>query len=203
MTDVMPGEIPDLIEQLRLGNDSARWQLLDLVYHRLRRIAAVVFREDFPRLQAVHDLDSVVDEAWVQLLKALETARPASTEDFYRLIFRKVRQVLIDMARRDRRHEVHRHKGPIDLEGSDAKIASALGDTTHEPSRLAVWTEFHSIVEGFPESQRMVFDFYYLTKMSQADIARLLDLSPKQVSRLWQAAVSDLAEWLGGSGVRL
>ena len=93
-------DVGDLIERLRRGDDSARGTLLERVYHRLRRIAAATMQKKFPRLRARHEVDSVVDEAWVQLMKALETTRPVNAQDFYRLVFRKVRHVLLDMARR-------------------------------------------------------------------------------------------------------
>ena len=44
----------------------------------------------------------------------------------------------------------------------------------------------------------MVFDLPYFAEFSQAEIANLLDLHPKQVSRLWLAATGRLAQWLDG-----
>ncbi|HEY1418683.1 MAG TPA: ECF-type sigma factor, partial [Myxococcaceae bacterium] len=93
-------DVRDLIEQLRLGDESARRKLLDRVHHRLRRIAASVFQREFPRLRQGHDLDSVVDESWARLLRALETSPPMTVEDVYRQLFRTVRHVLLDIARR-------------------------------------------------------------------------------------------------------
>jgi hypothetical protein len=43
-------DVHRLIERLRAGDDSARNALLDRVHHRLRRIAAALFRKEFPRL---------------------------------------------------------------------------------------------------------------------------------------------------------
>jgi DNA-directed RNA polymerase specialized sigma subunit len=43
-----------------------------------------------------------------------------------------------------------------------------------------------------------VFDFHYFADLSQVDIARLLDLTPKHVSRLWLAATTRLARRLDG-----
>ncbi len=57
-------DVGNLIERLRRGDESARRELLDRVYHRLRRIAAATFRKEFHRLRGRHDVDSVVDEAW-------------------------------------------------------------------------------------------------------------------------------------------
>ena len=191
-------DLEDLIERLRQGDESARRVLLDRVYERLRRIASTVFRKDFRRLGGRHDLDSVVDEAWVQLMKALETARLATVEEFYRLVFRKVRHVLLDMTRRQGRADARREDGTPDAEGSGPAALRELEDTTYEPSRLAFWTEFHREVENLPDDQRVVFDFHYFAEFPQVEIARLLNLQAKQVSRLWIAATSRLAQRLDG-----
>ena len=193
-------DVRDLIEQLRLGDKSAQRKLLDRVHHRLRRIAASVFQREFPRLRQGHDLDSVVDESWARLLRALETSPPMTVEDFYRQLFRTTRHVLLDMARRQGRHDARRGHGPFDPDESDSPAPFVVEDSTHEPSRLAVWTEFHNEVEGLPEIQRKVFAFHYFAGFSQSDIARLLDLPPKQVSRYWLAATGRLAQWLEDSG---
>jgi RNA polymerase sigma factor (sigma-70 family) len=190
-------DVRDLIERLRAGDASARQALLERIHHRLRRIAAATLRKEFPRLRAQHDLDSVVDEAWVQLMKALETTRPATVESFFSLVFLKVHHVLLDMARRHGRHN-HLQQPVVSHPGSSGDPGLGdVPDTTHEPSRLAVWTELHREVEKLPETQRLVFNLHYLADFSQAETARLLDLHPKEVSRLWLAAAGRLAEWLG------
>ena len=66
-------------------------------------------------------------------------------------------------------------------------------DTTHDPQRLALLTEFHDQVEKLPEKQRTVFELHYYGGFSQADIAQMLELQRKTVSRLWLAAVGELA----------
>ncbi len=190
-------DVRDLIERLRAGDDSARRALLDRIYHRLSRIAAAVFRKEFARLRDQHELESVVDEAWAQLMTALQTTQPATPAGFYDLVFRKVRHVLFDMARRQRRHDRHRQQIPFDSDWSEEAGLPDFPDTTHEPSRLAVWTELHCEIEKLPDAQRRVFDCYYLADFSQAETARLLDIHPKEVSRLWLAAAGRLADWLG------
>lgn len=191
-------DVHRLIERLRRGDDSARNALLERVYHRLRRIAGALFRDEFPRLRARHDLNSVVDEAWMRLMKALEETRPESAEDFYSLMFHKVRHVLLDMARIQSRNDARWRQGPPDVEDPDATAQFDVGDSTYEPARLAIWSEFHREVESLPDKQRLVFDLHYLGEFSQSEIARLLDLHPKQVSRLWLAATGSLAQWLDG-----
>jgi RNA polymerase sigma factor (sigma-70 family) len=103
------------------------------------------------------------------------------------------------MARRQCRHDNHRQHGPFDAGGSDGAGFRDVPDTTHEPSRLAVWTELQREIEKLPDAQRQVFDCYYFAEFSQAETARLLDMHPKQVSRLWLEASGHLADWLGES----
>ena len=134
----------------------------------------------------------------MRLMKALADIRPESAQDFYNLMFHKVRQVLLDMARVQSRDDARWRRGSPDQSKSDAASLLDVGDTTHEPSRLAIWSEFHREVEGLPDNQRLVFDLHYLAEFSQSEIARLLDLHPKQVSRLWLAATGSLAQWLDG-----
>jgi len=198
MSDNTTADLQDLIEKLRHGDESAREALLDRVYHRLRQIAGLVLHQDFDRLEAHHELDSVVDEAWAQLVQALKKTQPTTVDDFYGLIFRKVRHVLLDMARQERRHE-QRRLGDLPNGGRfDSDLRYDPSDTTYEPSQLAFWTEFHREVESLPDDQRAVFDFHYFAEFPQAEIARLLQLHPKQVSRLWIAATVRLAERLDG-----
>jgi RNA polymerase sigma factor (sigma-70 family) len=189
-------DVGQLIEQLSQGDDAARRALLERIHHRLRRIAARMMR-GFPQVRAQHDVDSVVDDAWMQLMKALETVRPETPDRFYRLVFRKVRHVLLDMARRQAREDALRKSGVNPLStGSGAELD--VSDTTMEPSRLAFWTEIHREVGRLPEDQRTVFRFHYFAEFPQAEIARLMNLHPRQVSRLWVAATMRLAQRLSG-----
>jgi RNA polymerase sigma factor (sigma-70 family) len=192
------GDVRDLIERLRNGDDAAQRDLLERVYHRLRRITAGTLRKEFPRLLARQELNSIVDEAWMRLRKALEGTRPESAEAFYGLMFCKVRQLLFDIARRQDREDARRQDAPRDLEGSGSEVRFDVEDSTYEPSRLAVWTEIHREFENLPDDQRTVFDFHYFAEFPQSEIARLMDLHPKQVSRLWIAATRQLAQRLHG-----
>jgi RNA polymerase sigma factor (sigma-70 family) len=190
-------DLHGLIERVRQGDGTARRLMLDRVYHRLRAIAAATFRTEFPRLRNHHELDSIVDEAWARLVLAIESHPPGSVESFYGLVFLKVRQVLFDMARGQSRHD--RHRGHA-ANGQTSEIAIDLevADDTHEPSHLAVWTEFHTEVAKLPETERLVFDLHYLGGYTQAEVAKILSLHPKQVSRSWLAATGKLALWLDG-----
>ncbi len=189
-------DLQNLIDRLQRGDDSARGELLARAYQRLRRIASTMFHRDFPGLKDRHDLESVVDESWPRLMRALETARPPTVEDFLRLVAHKVRQVLLDMADRQRRRDAWVRDGLLDAPTRPVRVEFA--DDSLEPGRLALLTEFHRQVENLPADQRTVFDLHYYTDLPQVEVARLLGIHPRKVSYLWVAATEQLAEWLDG-----
>jgi RNA polymerase sigma factor (sigma-70 family) len=192
-----------LIDRLRRGDAGARRELLQRAHDRLLRIAATIFRQDFPALHGRHDLESVVSEVWMRLVGALEQTQPETVEGFFGLVFLKVRQVLLDMAQRQRRLDARRGQASLDGGGSDALADFDPADTTHDPGQLAVLTEFHQEIEKLPEGQRRVFELHYYGDFSQAEIAQMLGVHRKQVSRLWLAATGRLARWLEGMGAPL
>ncbi len=189
-------DLRGLIDRLGRGDDAARAELLARAYQRLNRIASAMFHRDFPGLRDRHDVESVVDETWARLMRALETVRPPTVEDFLRLVAHKVRQVLLDMADRQRRtDEKARDAADRPRERTDRDDPA---DESLDPGRLALLTEFHRQVENLPGDQRTVFDLHYYTDLPQAEIARLLGMHPRKVSYLWVAATERLAEWLEG-----
>lgn len=198
MTDDTTTDLQLLIDRLRQGDDAARRELLRRAHDRLLKIAATVFREDFPALHGRHDLESVVSEVWMRLVGALEKTRPDTVEGFFGLVFLKVRQVLLDMARRQRQGDARRGQRPVDADEPDGPAELDLADTTHDPGRLAVLTEFHEQIEKLPEDQRRIFELHYYGGFTQAEIAQMLGLHRKQVSRLWLTATGRLARWLDG-----
>jgi RNA polymerase sigma factor (sigma-70 family) len=61
-------------------------------------------------------------------------------------------------------------------------------DTTHEPVRLADWTDFHRKVESLPDQEREVFDLVWYQGMSQAEAADVLQVSVPTIKRRWLSA---------------
>ncbi len=198
MSGSTTADLARLLEQLRRGEDAARRAILERCYHRLVQIAGKIYHEDFPRLRGRHDLESVVSQLWIRLAGALEATQPRSVQGFFGLVFVNVRQILLDLARKDRRYDARRRNGTLDPNETEALSAFDRPDTTHDPIRLAMLTEVHHQVEALPDEQRQVFDLCYYGGYSQAEIAQILEMHPRRVSRLWHAATARLAEWLGG-----
>ena len=184
-----------LIDRLRQGDPQARHQLLERAHTRLRKLANRMLSGSFPALRCRHDLDSVVHESWLRLAQALDKVEPPTVADFFRLAAFKVRQVLLDMAERDRHREreVGRENATCDSGVSDSPAG-----LTHNPERLALWAEFHERVSALPKEERTVFEMHYYLGLPQSEIARVLELPPRKVSYLWVAATDKLARYLSG-----
>jgi RNA polymerase sigma factor (sigma-70 family) len=183
-----------LLDRLRRGDREARRLLLERACERLRRLAGRMLHGSFADLARRHEVDSVVHETWVRLLQALDKTEPPTVADFFRLAAHKFRQVLLDMAQGERRRAQREVLGLSGADGAGPDPAAA--NTTHDPARLALWTEFHEKVATLSEQERAVFEMHYYLDLSQAEIARALELHPRKVSYLWIAATEKLGEGL-------
>ncbi len=188
-------DLVDLIERLGKGDDHAGRLLLERAHQRLVRIAATIFRADFPALHQRHELESVVSETWLRLDSSLEAARPRTVDEFFGLVIVKVRRVLLDMARRQQRADRGRRYPAIEGAGPDAPGGCEPDDTSHEPGRLALLAEFHEQVAGLAGEERRVFELLYYGGLTQAEAARATGLHPRKVCRLWFSATQRLADW--------
>jgi RNA polymerase sigma factor (sigma-70 family) len=183
-----------LLDRLRQGDREARLLLLERACERLRRLAGRMLHGSFPELARRHEVDSIVHETWVRLLQALEKSEPPTVADFFRLAAHKFRQVLLDMAQSQRRRA---QREVLGLSAMDGEAPAALaGSITHDPARLALWTEFHEQVATLSEQERAVFEMHYYLDLPQTEIARALELHPRKVSYLWIAATEKLGERL-------
>jgi RNA polymerase sigma factor (sigma-70 family) len=191
-------QLQALLDHLRRGDRNARREFLERVCARLRRLAAKILMGSFPGLQTRHDVDSVVHETWLRLMQAIDKADPPTVADFFRLAAHKIRQVLLDMVDRQRRHE--QRESFLSRGDSQGANQSALADQTYDGARLALWTEFHNKVSRLAEPERTVFEMHYYLGLPQAEIARVLELHPRKVSYLWVAATEMLASELAQFG---
>lgn len=173
------------LDRLRAGDDSAREQLLSRACDRLGRLARKMLRAD-PRVGRWEDTDDVRQNAMLRLYRALAEVRPATPRDFFRLAALHIRRELIDLARR--------HYGPAGAGRhhqsfpQGAPDAPEPADTSHDPQRLAHWSEFHAAIERLPDEEREAFDLLWYHDLSQAEAAALLGVSERTLQRRWRSA---------------
>ena len=189
-------DIPGMLDRLRRGDPTARQALMCRAHHRLVKIAASALEREFPGVRGRHDLESVVSETWLGMMRALETIHPETEAGFFGLVYLKARHALFQIARRQRRYDAHRVNGSIDSHGRGSLATDDFPDTTNDPRRLAILTELHRQIELLPELEKSVFWLHYYGGYTQLETAQVVGLHPKQVSRIWLQATNRLAKWL-------
>lgn len=183
-------ELQQLVDRIGRGDEAARRELLSRACQRMQALASTILHRSFPDVAQRHEVDSIVSEAWLRLVQAMDKVQPPSVADFFRLAGHKMRQVLLDLVQAERRHA----HGPLHDTTEEPSASSSAGNRTYDPARLALWTELHNQVAGLGDDERTVFEMHYYLGMPQAEIARVLALHPRKVSHLWIAATDKLAD---------
>jgi RNA polymerase sigma-70 factor (ECF subfamily) len=186
------------LDCLRAGSDSAREALLECAGARLSQLAHRMLNKDFRRIRRWEQTDDVLQNALLRLDRALRAVVPPSPRDFFHLAARIIRNELIMLARHyygpcgpGRHHSTE--AGP-----SEPGAGADPSDLTHEPGRLAAWTEFHCQAGALPDTIRETFDLLYYDGLTQAEAAEVLGVSERTVKRRWAEARLMLFDALDG-----
>jgi RNA polymerase sigma-70 factor (ECF subfamily) len=163
--------------------------LLDRSVRRLSQLCAVMLHRSYPRLTQpplnLHT-DEMLSAVVERLLKALREARPITVRQFFALASQHMRWELNDMARR-------LDEQPMAVELRDelvpAPYSTTSGPTPHTRRMLEA-------IDGLPEEEREVFDLVRIQGMSQAEAARVLEISPMTVMRRLNRGLQSLANTL-------
>ncbi|MFO0959403.1 MAG: sigma-70 family RNA polymerase sigma factor [Isosphaeraceae bacterium] len=190
-------EIRIPLERHRAGDPAAREELLAVAADRLTRLARKMLRMN-PRVARWEQTDDVVQDAALQLFRALETIRPESERSFFNLAALKIRHTLIDMARHYHGPQgagAHHESLTRDAEASPQVAGPA--DQTHDPAPLAAWTEFHRAIDALPDEDRELFDLLWYHDQTQAEAARILGITERVLGTRWRQARIRLHRALG------
>ena len=112
-----------------------------------------------------------------------------------------IRRELLDLARRcSGAHGLGAHHASIAGRNEDHSVGAGPNpsDTTHDPDRLAAWSDFHREAESLPAEEREAFDLLFYQGLSQVEAAALLDVSERTIKRRWQSAGLRLVQRSGG-----
>jgi len=170
------GEVTRLLAEVRNGDEQALQQLIPLVYQELRRLAAHFMKKERPD----HSLQptELVHEAYLRLV-GRELPEWQDRAHFFAVAAQVMRNLLVDHARARRRGK--RGGGAIrvsdvpepGIEGSDELIA--IGEALERLAKID------------PRQSRIV-DLRYFGGMSIEEIATVMEISERSVSRDWQMA---------------
>jgi RNA polymerase sigma-70 factor (ECF subfamily) len=202
MTEASTTQLQGLIDRLNAAHPAARDDLIRHSYERLRRLTHRML-QGFPGVRAWEETDDVHHKAQVRLLRALEAVTPGSVREFFGLAAAQVRRELLDLARHYFGPEgagAHCVPHPADDSSENSpRPAYEVQDGTHDPGRLAVWTEVHERAGALPEEEREVFDLLWYQGLTQAEAAEVLRVAEVTVRRRWLAARLRLQELLKGA----
>jgi RNA polymerase sigma factor (TIGR02999 family) len=170
--------LPALVQRWTEGDRSAFGQIVELVYDDLRAIAQRHRGSERPD----HTLSTtaLVHEAYVQLSNRTSPSWRGRPQ-FFALLSRVMRHVLVDYARR--RKAVRRGGADIrvPLDDATARIESELDEL------LAVNQALDEL-ERHDEQLAHVVECRFFGGMTDADIAEALEVSTRTVERSWTRA---------------
>jgi RNA polymerase sigma-70 factor (ECF subfamily) len=164
--------------------------LLERAVHRLHELCAALLHRSYPRLarpplnlQAEEMLGAVVE----RLLKALREIRPGTVRQFFALASQHMRWELNEMARR------------LDEQPTAAELREGLvpAPASSDSQLTADVRRMLEAIERLPEGEREAFELVRIQGMSQAEAARMLEVSVATVNRRLSRGLQLLAAELG------
>ena len=164
--------------------------LLDRAVRRLHQLCATLLYRSYPRLTRPPmnlQVDEMLGAVVERLLKALRTARPETTRQFFALACRHMRWELNDMARR-----LDEQPAAAELR-DDLAPAAASSDSGLTPDARRIL----DAIDALPEAEREAFDLVRIQGMSQAESAQVLGVSVMTVNRRLNRGLQLLVAALG------
>jgi RNA polymerase sigma-70 factor (ECF subfamily) len=183
--------IGGLLRRADLGEESAREEIVVELEPRLRRMAQKMLSQ-FPRLieRGRAEAGMVVDDVLLELYNALKTGHFNSPRELIKSAGVRIRSTLLDLSRKCKRHPFERAQG-IETE-------EHLEVTQNEKELLSSedMEAFHRAVETLSDEQKKVFTLLYYKGFSRKEVAEILRLSERTVSRRNAEAKGLLSEQL-------
>lgn len=175
------GPITQLLQARAAGDASAEAPLLELVYAELHRLAERQLHGE----RAGHTLTptALIHEAWLRLA-AERVEMAGDRRSFYALAARRMRQVLVDHARRRNADKRGGGAAALTLEAVDLAQAPAAGG---EIDALALDQALEQL-EAFDARKARVVELRYFAGLEMAEVAELLDISRATAQRDWEVA---------------
>src|SRR5262245_38905821 len=163
------GDLQFWVEELQAGRPDAAEPTFRRILARVEKFATAMFKK-FPRVGRFVEIDDVVQNTLVRLLRAMQDIRPESTRHFYALTNELIRRELLDLTKH--------FYGPRGDGTNLAAIAAGEGQGEHAPpdltaalaAELEKMTTFHEAVAAMPTEEREVVALTYYHGWKQVEI---------------------------------
>lgn len=163
-------EITDLLKKWSNGDEHAFEQLIPLVDKELKKLAHHYMRNERPG--NILQTTALVNEALMKLIR--EHISWENRSQFYGFVARRMRQVLVDYARRTQQADY------VDVE--DAVIP----DET--PKEILMLDQALTKLAGIDERKANIVECRFFIGLTHAEISDLLGMSQSTVDRDWHFA---------------
>ncbi len=176
---VQPAEnVTQLLLKWSQGDDSARDQLMPLVYNELRKLASAYLRRD--RRDQTLQPTALVNDAYIRLV-AQKNVSWESRAQFFGLASTLMRNVLVDHERRNDAVKRGGQSCHVSLDNAE--------DISNRPdlNLLIVDTALTELATAYPEHARVV-EMRFFGGLSIKETAEVLGLSHATVERHWTFA---------------
>jgi len=175
-------EITDLLKAWSSGDTQALEKLVPLVDDELRKIAHHYMRNE--RSGHILQTTALVNEALIKLIR--ENISWENRKQFYALVAKRMRQVLVDYARRTQRADY------VDVD------EAVIPDET--PKEVLLLDEALTKLAGIDERKETIVECRYFIGLTLAEVAELLGVGQSTVEREWRFARSWLKREMTGEG---
>jgi RNA polymerase sigma factor (TIGR02999 family) len=193
MSIAEPSRITTLLNELRRGSESAKEELVTLVYPELRRIAGRYIRQERPD----HTLRTtgLVNEMYVRLFGTAHVDWQ-SRAHFFAAVAREMRHILVDYARA---RDAKKRPDPR-LRISLTEVGAVVAADAPDEDVVALDEALSLLEEVDPRASRVV-ELRYFTGLSERETAEALGVSLSTLKRDWNFAKAWLIDQLqSGSG---
>lgn len=173
------------LDRVQQGDRAAADEVLRAVSGRLEHLAKRMLY-NYPAVQRWSDVDDVIQNAMVRLLKALQTLKPQSTRDLLNLAAVQIRRELIDLSRS--------FNGPHGLGKRHDSVAEFAEVPVVEESESMIrdmqnWTDLHLEAAKLPDAEREVFDLLFYHGCQQHEAAEVCQVDVRTIRRRWAACL--------------
>jgi RNA polymerase sigma factor (TIGR02999 family) len=171
------GQVTELLQNWKQGDEDALRDLLPLVYKELRRLAHYHLQSERPD----HTLQStaLVHEAYMRMMGS-QPVQFQNRAHFIAVASRLMRQVLVDYARERR---AGKRDGGCRIEFEFAEAFPVTGD-----SELLALDDALDELSRIDERQAKIVEMKFFGGLSAPDISQVLGLSRATVDRDWATA---------------
>lgn len=180
--------VTELLKAAGSGDPEAQRRLFDQAYDELKRIARGALRRGSPA-QAALNPTTLVHEAYLKIAGGADAGLQDSTH-FYSLFSRAMRQVLVDLARRDGRAK---HGGDL----RRVEVTERLADEAHPIEELLQIDAALSGLEKLDAELAELVEWHFFGGLSFVEIAAARGVNERTVRRHWDMARVLLLDQMG------